>query len=90
MPMPFKKTAQTDNDQDETAEPQTCYAFRFRAYWFVLAQTEGEDTYTPGRVGERRITRRTQIPADADAWLGTHTRDPRGVLRDGKAEPEFD
>jgi len=45
--MPFKKTAQTDNDQDETAEPQTCYAFRFRAYWFVLAQTEGEDTYTP-------------------------------------------
>ena len=47
MLMPFKKTAQTDNDQDETAEPQSCYAFRFRAYWFVLAQTKGEDTYTP-------------------------------------------
>ena len=43
MPMPFKRTAQTDRVQDETAEPQTCYAFRFRAYWFVLAQTEGED-----------------------------------------------
>jgi antirestriction protein ArdC len=41
MPMPFK---QTDSVQDETAEPQTRYAFRFRAYWFVLAQTEGEDT----------------------------------------------
>src|SRR5437016_10055707 len=24
-----------------TTEPQTRYAFRFRAYWFVLAQTEG-------------------------------------------------
>jgi hypothetical protein len=45
MPMPFKKAAQTDDVQDETDEPQTCYAFRFRAYWFVLAQTEGEDTY---------------------------------------------
>jgi len=28
-----------------TAETQTRYAFRFRAYWFVLAQTDGEDTY---------------------------------------------
>jgi len=46
MPMPFKRAAQTDSVQDETAEPQTRYAFRFRAYWFVLAQTEGEDTYT--------------------------------------------
>jgi hypothetical protein len=45
MPMPFKRAAQTDSVQDETAEPQTRYAFRFRAYWFVLAQTEGEDTY---------------------------------------------
>ena len=44
--MPFKKAAQTDSVQEETAEPQTRYAFRFRAYWFVLAQTEGEDTYT--------------------------------------------
>jgi hypothetical protein len=31
MPMPFKRTAQTDGVQEETAEPQTCYAFRFRA-----------------------------------------------------------
>jgi antirestriction protein ArdC len=47
MPMPFKRTAQRDDAQDETAEQQTCYAFRFRAYWFVLAQTEGEETYIP-------------------------------------------
>ena len=40
MPMPFKKTAETDAVQDETAAPKTCYAFRFRAYWFVLAQTD--------------------------------------------------
>jgi hypothetical protein len=47
MPMPFKRTAQTEAVPNETAEPQTCYAFRFRAYWFVLAQTEGEDTPIP-------------------------------------------
>jgi len=50
MPMPFNRTAQADSVQDddeETAEPQTCHAFRFRAYWFVLAQTEGEDTCVP-------------------------------------------
>jgi antirestriction protein ArdC len=51
MPMPLKKTAQTDSVQEETAEPQTCYAFRFRAYWFVLAQTEGEDTSIPPTPG---------------------------------------
>ena len=45
MPMPFKRPAQSDDTQDETDEPQTCYAFRFRAYWFVLAQTEGEEMY---------------------------------------------
>jgi antirestriction protein ArdC len=45
MPMPFKKAAQAEGAQDETSEPQTRYAFRFRAYWFVLAQTEGEETY---------------------------------------------
>ena len=45
MPMPLKRTTHTDNAEDEPAEPQTRYAFRFRAYWFVLAQTEGEDTY---------------------------------------------
>ena len=47
MPMLLKKAAQTDGVQDEAAEAQTCYAFRFRAYWFVLAQTEGEDTCIP-------------------------------------------
>ena len=47
MPMPLKKATQTDGVQDDTAEPQTCYAFRFRAYWFVLAQTEGKDTPIP-------------------------------------------
>jgi hypothetical protein len=44
MPMPFKKASQTDSVQDETAESQTRYAFRFRAYWFVLAQTEGDES----------------------------------------------
>jgi antirestriction protein ArdC len=47
MPMPFKRAAQADDAQDETTEPHVCYAFRFRAYWFVLAQTEGEETYIP-------------------------------------------
>jgi antirestriction protein ArdC len=47
MPMPFKRTAHTDNVEEEPAEPQTRYAFRFRAYWFVLGQTEGEETYVP-------------------------------------------
>jgi antirestriction protein ArdC len=46
MPMPFKKATQSDSaEQEERAEQQTHYAFRFRAYWFVLAQTEGEETY---------------------------------------------
>jgi len=45
MPMPYKRSAQTENVQDEATEPEIRYAFRFRAYWFVLAQTEGEDTY---------------------------------------------
>jgi antirestriction protein ArdC len=46
MPMPFKKAAHTDSTEEgETADTQTRYAFRFRPYWFVLAQTEGEDTY---------------------------------------------
>jgi hypothetical protein len=50
MPMPFKRAAQADSVQDETTESETletCYAFRFRAYWFVLAQTEGEEAYVP-------------------------------------------
>jgi hypothetical protein len=46
-----KRTAQTDGVQEETAEPETCYAFRFRAYWFVLTQTEGEDTPIPAIPG---------------------------------------
>jgi antirestriction protein ArdC len=44
MPMPFKKNTETDG-MEEPTESQTRYAFRFRAYWFVLAQTEGEETY---------------------------------------------
>ncbi len=47
MPMPFNRAAQADDAQDEPTEPQVCYAFCFRAYWFVLAQTEGEETYIP-------------------------------------------
>ncbi|HEX4001181.1 MAG TPA: ArdC family protein [Candidatus Acidoferrales bacterium] len=46
MPMPFKRAAQSDSaEQEEPTEQQIRYAFRFRAYWFVLAQTEGEETY---------------------------------------------
>jgi antirestriction protein ArdC len=45
MPMPFKRTTHTDGTNEETVEPQTRHAFRFRAYWFVLTQTEGEETY---------------------------------------------
>src|SRR5436190_3052901 len=59
MPMPFKRAAQSDDAQDEIDEPQTCYAFRFRAYWFVLAQTEGEETYVapiPGFDMETALT----------------------------------
>ena len=49
MPMACKRTAQTDDAPEETA--QTCYAFRFRAYWFVLAQTEGEESTIPSIPG---------------------------------------
>jgi antirestriction protein ArdC len=45
MPMPFKRTTDADSTEEEPAEPQTRVAFRFRAYWFVLAQTEGAETY---------------------------------------------
>jgi antirestriction protein ArdC len=51
MPMPFKRNAHSDETEEEPAKSQTRNAFRFRAYWFVLAQTEGEETYvapTPG------------------------------------------
>ncbi len=64
MPMPFKRTEHADAEE-EPPEPQTGYAFRFRAYWFVLAQTEGEETYVapiPGfdlntALGNLHITR---------------------------------
>jgi hypothetical protein len=49
--MPFKRAAQADSVQDETTPEseilETRYAFRFRAYWFVLAQSEGEEAYVP-------------------------------------------
>ena len=45
MPMPFKRTPRAESTEEETTEPQTSYAFRFRAYWFVLAQTDGEEAY---------------------------------------------
>jgi len=60
MPMPLKRTTHTDNAEEEPAGLQTQYAFRFRAYWFVLAQTEGEETYV------------APIPGfDMDTALGT-------------------
>jgi len=63
MPMPFKRTAHTDNAEEGPEEPQTRYAFRFRAYWFVLGQTEGEE-------GEEGYV--TPIPGfDMDTALGT-------------------
>jgi antirestriction protein ArdC len=45
MPMPFRKATQEENSEHEAPESETRYAFRFRSYWFVLAQTEGEETY---------------------------------------------
>ena len=45
MPMPFKRTTHADSTEEEPADPQTRVAFRFRAYWFVLAQTEGAETH---------------------------------------------
>lgn len=51
MPMSFKRPGQADDVQDETAERRISYAFRFRAYWFVLAQTEGEENVAPSIPG---------------------------------------
>lgn len=45
MPMPFKRTASNELTEQESTNSQTGYTFRFRAYWFVLAQTEGEETF---------------------------------------------
>ncbi len=50
MPMPFKRATQADSVNEEATESetsQTRYAFRFRAFWFVLAQTEGEEAFVP-------------------------------------------
>jgi len=51
MPLLFKKPVKTDSGRDETDEPQTRRTFRFRPYWFVLAQTEGEETFVPSIPG---------------------------------------
>jgi antirestriction protein ArdC len=60
MPMPFKRATHTNNAEEEPEEPQTRHAFRFRAYWFVLAQTEGAETHV------------APIPGfDMDTALGT-------------------
>ncbi len=45
MPMPYKAKRDGERAEEESAEAETRYAFRFRAYWFVLAQTEGEENY---------------------------------------------
>lgn len=45
MPMPFKKAANSGEGNGADDEPEIRHTFRFRSYWFVLAQTEGEDTY---------------------------------------------
>ncbi len=45
MPMPFKRAADSSDGNGRDDEPEVRYAFRFRSYWFVVAQTEGEDTY---------------------------------------------
>src|ERR1700688_1305758 len=45
MPMPFKRTTHADSREKDPAEPQTRFASRFRASWFVLAQPEGAETY---------------------------------------------
>ena len=65
MPMSFQKKTQTDEAVEEPTTPRNRYAFRFRAYWFVLSQTEGQETRaarTPGfdldtALGNLHITR---------------------------------
>ncbi len=51
MPMQYKKRVAKDDGQEAESEETTRSTFGFRAYWFVLAQTDGEamDTVpTPG------------------------------------------
>jgi hypothetical protein len=45
--MPYKDKKNSEGAEEQSTESETRYAFRFRAYWFVLAQTEGEETYIP-------------------------------------------
>ena len=42
MPMQYKKRVPKDNEQEEESEETTRSTFGFRAYWFVLAQTDGD------------------------------------------------
>src|SRR5258708_2842498 len=46
MPMQYKKRVRKDGAQDEEGEELMRSAFGFRAYWFVLAQTDGEELDT--------------------------------------------
>src|SRR5579864_5272059 len=43
MPMSAKHKASNALIDEEPTNSQMRFAFRFRAYWFVLAQTEGEE-----------------------------------------------
>jgi hypothetical protein len=77
--MPFKRAVQTDRAEDETTETQTRYAFRFRAYWFVLAQTDGEGVYGSPLPGfdidtALRILNITCAPFDEDGIHGPSKR----------------
>jgi hypothetical protein len=51
MPMPFKRATRTEDPLEESTQPHICNAFRFCAYWLVLAQTEGEETCVPSIPG---------------------------------------
>ena len=42
MPMQYKKRVPKDDEQEEESEEVTRSTFWFRAYWFVLAQTDGD------------------------------------------------
>jgi antirestriction protein ArdC len=47
MPMRYKKRVPKDDEQEEESEETTRSTFGFRAYWFALAQTDGEAMDTP-------------------------------------------
>lgn len=42
MPLACKRVRPAETTEEEETEPETRHRFYFRAYWFVLAQTEGE------------------------------------------------